>query len=312
MPKRFSKIWPAISRSVCLVAGLGKVGLFKNGPQTVGQFTDGLKCGLPLANCSSCAIKLNRIFSFSIRMSLSEISNEVESLSSLSQSSQSLPKVDLAFNKSLSNESIFTKKSFSFENQNRSLDLSNDDHLSTDQHSDQVEIGLPKILKFTNKISRIASRLSFDKYFDDEIVNQTQNFFRHTLDEYLNGEIICQFCQKSTFNWEDSNNCCSDYKEYVEGLIEHNRFQEALRQSITIDNFRSTAYMEEIKKKKALIQKRIFEIKKLERNVIKPKFKIKFDKPIRYNKVVKKQSIKPNESAAILTINKTTREPISL
>ncbi|RMZ98005.1 hypothetical protein BpHYR1_039099 [Brachionus plicatilis] len=38
---RFSKILPVISRSVCLVAGLGKVGLFKNSPQTVGQFTDG-------------------------------------------------------------------------------------------------------------------------------------------------------------------------------------------------------------------------------------------------------------------------------
>ncbi|RNA08308.1 hypothetical protein BpHYR1_007954 [Brachionus plicatilis] len=35
---------PAISRSVCLVAGPGKVGLFKNGPQTAGKFTDGLKC----------------------------------------------------------------------------------------------------------------------------------------------------------------------------------------------------------------------------------------------------------------------------
>ena len=34
---RSSKIWPAISRSVCRVAGPEKVGLFKNGPQTAGQ-----------------------------------------------------------------------------------------------------------------------------------------------------------------------------------------------------------------------------------------------------------------------------------
>ncbi|RNA04170.1 hypothetical protein BpHYR1_033942 [Brachionus plicatilis] len=40
----WSVSWMATSRSVCLAAGLGKVGLFKNGPQTVGQFMDDLKC----------------------------------------------------------------------------------------------------------------------------------------------------------------------------------------------------------------------------------------------------------------------------
>lgn len=114
--------------------------------------------------------------------------------------------------------------------------------------------------------------------------------------------------------------CCSDYKEYVKSLIEHKRFQEALRQNVTIDNFRSAAYLKEINNKKALIQKRISEIKlinfysfififikvfkrKLEENMgiknIKPKYTIK-----KYQRVIKKQSIKPNESAAIITINK--------
>ncbi|RNA24703.1 hypothetical protein BpHYR1_008408 [Brachionus plicatilis] len=38
-------MWPAISRSVCQLAGTRKVGLFKNGPETAGQFTDGQKRG---------------------------------------------------------------------------------------------------------------------------------------------------------------------------------------------------------------------------------------------------------------------------
>lgn len=77
---------------------------------------------------------------------------------------------------------------------------------STEFFSDHVEIGLPKILKFTNKISLITSRLSLEPSIEnDEVVCQTKNFFRLTLNEYLNGGIICQFCQKSTFNWNSPN-----------------------------------------------------------------------------------------------------------
>lgn len=85
------------------------------------------------------------------------------------------------------------------------IDLDSDEESrSTEFYTDHVEIGLPKILKYTNKISRMASRLSFDKYFQDEIVYETQNFFRLSLGEYLNGGIICQFCQKYAFNWKDA------------------------------------------------------------------------------------------------------------
>ncbi|RNA35210.1 hypothetical protein BpHYR1_034872 [Brachionus plicatilis] len=47
-PLGWSVSWPAISLSVCLVAGPGKVGHFKNSPQTAGQFTNDLKCGQSL------------------------------------------------------------------------------------------------------------------------------------------------------------------------------------------------------------------------------------------------------------------------
>ena len=45
--------------------------------------------------------------------------------------------------------------------------------------------------------------------------------------------------------------------------------------------------------------------RKFEANFVKSNFKTKFDKPVKYNKVFKKQSFKPKESFAILTINKS-------
>lgn len=76
----------------------------------------------------------------------------------------------------------------------------------TEFYKDYVDIGLPKILKYKNKISLIASRFALEQSLkNEEVVYQTQKFFRLTLNEYLNGGIICQFCQKQTFNWNDPN-----------------------------------------------------------------------------------------------------------
>lgn len=52
-----------------------------------------------------------------------------------------------------------------------------------------------------------------------------------------------------------------DFRVYVESIIEHNRFQEALRKDYKIDNFRSADYLEEIRQKKLLIQEGLSQIK---------------------------------------------------
>ncbi|CAF0875700.1 unnamed protein product [Brachionus calyciflorus] len=259
-------------------------------------------------------------------MSLSEISSETDSLlSANSVLTDSSPKVDLNSLKNVGDDSTWKKKRFMLENSRSNpsfIDETQTEKFESDEESnlseyskDLIHIGPPNILRFNSKINHTGnSRLQFNKefYTEDDIVLKTEEFFRKNLEDYLEGGFECGFCQCITTKWPTTHNflfknnvCCLDYREYVQGLIDFKKSEENVRKSVTIDNFRSKEYLENLKAKRKLVEKKIAELKKFEKNISKSTVSLKFESKARFvNKKIKRQSLKPKAASMVITIDK--------
>ncbi len=124
-------------------------------------------------------------------------------------------------------------------------DSEDDDSFSSsseNQLDDFIEVGPPKLLKI---IEQIKDEEADKKTILEQEYQFPKSFYCKELKEYLLGDFKCEFCQSTTLPWPSFQNqtaynslesyCCNDYKEYCQGLLDHQICLEIMRKKMRFD-----------------------------------------------------------------------------